>query len=146
MVIAHNKRLNHTVKDMAVWHLNRRSVRPVLRYIAGFWILGLILGSLLPFRIKVAIGTTSHFHRPLHMFAFGSVTFLLLLISRNRYEKVAVCLLAVVIAVVIEVLELRLTYHPRFSLFEWRDLFDDSYGIATAAALFALFDRVAKRS
>ena len=146
MIGAYSGRSTETVKDAAPYRLKRSSFRPALRYVAAFWIVGLVLGSLLPFRIKVAIGTTSQLHRPLHMFAFGSATFLYLLLSRNRYEKLAVCALMIAIAVVLELVEFRLTYHPKYSVFEWRDVLDDSYGIITAAAAFILLNRPGKQT
>ena len=134
------------MEDAAPFSLKRSRLRPILRYVSFFWIIGLVFGSLLPFHIKVAIGTTSQLHRPLHMFAFGFATFLFLLLSRNRNEKLAVCVSMIAIAAALELLEFRLTYHPKYSVFEWRDLVDDTYGIIMATAAFVLVNRRGKQT
>ncbi len=117
------------------------SSRRLLRYLIWIWISCLVFGSLLPFGIKVKIGTTSQLHRPLHIVAFGLTAFLLLVLSTTYRQKITAIVFVFALAFGLELVEWLVNYHPTYSAFEWRDVLDDSYGIATAAILTGLLRR-----
>lgn len=111
------------------------TLRHLLRYVASICILCLIAGSLAPFRVKVAIGTTSYLHRPLHIISFGLVGLLLFILSESPLQKIKAAIFIFVLAAGLEMAEFMVTYRPPHSIFEWWDLLDDTFGIV-AALLF----------
>jgi hypothetical protein len=112
--------------------------RPLIRYLCWIWIMCVIVGSLLPLRMKIALGTTSHLHRPLHMFVFGSAAVVLLLLSNTLRQRLTSVLCILALAAFLEILQFWITYQPKYSAFEWRDLLDDGGGIVIAVVLSML--------
>jgi peptidoglycan/LPS O-acetylase OafA/YrhL len=93
-----------------------------------FCIAALILGSLMPFGAKQAIGTAGSLHRAYHFLAFGFTALLLLSAQRNRRRQLLACLAMLALAIALEVLEHLIYGQPT----EWWDIRDDSFGIGLA--------------
>jgi hypothetical protein len=116
--------------------------RRFLVRIAPFWLLGLIVGSLLPGNAKTRMapwaryshlnrGRISLKHRLAHFASFGSTTLLLLLITRKPGQGWAVLLATVGLGFCIEYAQ-HIVYGTRI---EWWDIRDDCYGNVAAYIL-----------
>ena len=109
--------------------------RRYLVHIAPFWVLALILGSLLPGHTKHLLGVSTPYsaarhgrvhwqHRLAHFLSFGSTTGLLLLLTRTRSQDVLVLLGMLLLGLSLEYVQ-----HVLFETegLEWWDVRDDSY-------------------
>jgi hypothetical protein len=109
--------------------------RRYLVHIAPFWVLALILGSLLPGPAKHVLGISTRYslarggqirwqHHLAHFLSFGSTTGLLLLIARTRSQDGIVLLGMLILG-----LSLEYTQHVLYETegMEWWDVRDDSY-------------------
>jgi hypothetical protein len=72
------------------------------------------------------------------MFVFGSAAVLVLLLSNTLRQRLTSVLCIVALAASLEILQFWITYQPKYSAFEWRDLLDDGDGIVIAAVLLML--------
>ena len=116
-----------------------RLQRRLLVRIAPFWLLVLIIGSLLPGNVKSSIGTSTRYseairgsvsmtHRLTHFGSFGSTALLLLLITRRRGQQAAVLVGTLALSFSIEYAQ-HLLYEQGI---EWWDIRDDFYADVTA--------------
>jgi hypothetical protein len=117
--------------------------RRVLLRLVPIWVLCVVVGSLLPGRTKLAIGTTTldrmrtrtetsgPIHRSVHLGVFGATALLFLLVAPDRRREAVAALAALALGALIEV-----TQHLLFgSVMEWWDVRDDSVGVLVAFAL-----------
>lgn len=115
-----------------------------MRWWIAVW-LGLITAlSLLPLRIKVAIGTVGSWHNAGHLLTFAATAALVLATASRATQRARRAILLVVFCSALEMLEAWL-YHNRF---EWGDLAIDSTGICLgwiAALLFDFFSRLKRQ-
>ena len=100
--------------------------RAFLARIAPFWVAGLVVASLQPWRAGVRHDGAAH--DALHFLAFLSTALLLALIARTPRQRIYAPLAVVALGVAIEWAQHLLYRGP----FEWRDLASDA-----CAALFA---------
>jgi hypothetical protein len=116
--------------------------------LAPFWILALIIGSLLPHAAKVAMGTSpppgqpitmqiAWTHRLVHYAAFGSTALLLFVIARNARERQAALLATIALGVGIETLQ-HVIYK---SSFETLDACDDAFAACAVSVTRSLVRR-----
>ena len=93
-------------------------------------VFALTICSLVPWQVKVLLGTTGAAHAPLHVACFGAAAFL---VSRevNHCSRVWVQLGLAALAILIETLQWKLFTHG----FEWLDVLYDAAGILIVVAL-----------
>jgi|HubBroStandDraft_1064217.scaffolds.fasta_scaffold171582_1 hypothetical protein len=120
---------------------------PIARRFARFWILTVIVGSLLPGSLKVALHATENKrthpsstvdtkhrvdtnHRFVHIFAFGSSFLVLSVLATRRREELEVAAEILVIGCFVELAQYYFYSHRQ--VFEWWDVRDDAIGIAVA--------------
>lgn len=123
--------------------------RKLYKAIAPIWLLVLIVGSLLPYEAKVAMGSRPGYpvspktrvatlkHRTFHWLSFGSTALLLMLLARGRKEDLLATTATMALGMAIEWTQ-HVMYHSRL---EWWDVRDDTYA-ALAALLLVLFTPV----
>jgi len=104
--------------------------RSLVTRIAPFWIVVLIVGSVLPDQAKNAIGAHSQ-HRLYHLLSFGATAYLLTLIGRSNRERFYALLFVIALGTALELAQ-HLIFH---SPFEWWDVRDDTIGVLAAAPL-----------
>jgi hypothetical protein len=111
--------------------------------IIPFWVLCVTVGSLLPGRAKVAIGTTTPMrleathevggiaHQAIHFAVFGATAILFLLVSRSAWHDFIAVLSALGLGAALEMVQ-----HILFgSVLEWWDIRDDGFGVVVAFVL-----------
>jgi hypothetical protein len=113
--------------------------RRVLRVVAPFWVIGLIVGSFLPGTLKDRLGTTAQpqsghvvrqvalKHRMFHLASFGSTALILLVIAGNAREERKGAAFVLLLGCAIETLQ---CWQSNGVLFEWWDVRDDFYAVA----------------
>jgi hypothetical protein len=117
--------------------------RRVYALIAPIWIICLIVGSLLPYEAKVAMGTRPGYpvnphlrvvsiqHRLFHWVSFGGTAVLLMLLARNRYQDVAAAAGTIALGCTIEYAQ-----HAIYrGVIEYWDMRDDTYAVLAAFAV-----------
>ena len=92
-----------------MWRFHGRSR---LLYLTASWLLVLCIGSLLPARIKFALGTRGPAHGLIHLGAFAVMSILLMLWRKTVRQQFALAVLAVAIGVAIEIAEGSLGGNP----------------------------------
>jgi len=96
--------------------------------IAPWWIVALLVGSLMPLDAKQAIGTVGGLHRGYHFLSFGSTALLLQLTQPTRRGRMAVCALVIALGASLEILQ-----HVIYgNVLEWWDIRDDAFGVIAA--------------
>lgn len=117
--------------------------RKVYALLAPVWLLCLIIGSLLPYEAKVAMGTRPGYpvnprlpvvtlkHRFFHWLSFGGTALLLCLLARTRYQDQAATAATIALGCGIEYAQ-HAFYHGRI---EWWDMRDDSYAALAVLVL-----------
>ena len=121
--------------------------RPLLLWIVCFWIVAVIVGSLLPYGAKQAIGTERtgpiqtpqgqvgiSVHRIYHFAVFGVMALLGFAAARSKTERAAAAGGVFALGVLIEVAQ-HLYYGNEL---EWWDIRDDGFGVLAGAATFGL--------
>src|SRR3954447_7238697 len=100
-------------------------------------LVGLAVGavSLLPLRIKNAVGTTGAFHGLGHLTAFALIAAITVNLAQNFTRVVTLCLAVLSYAVVLEMLE-ALVYGSPFELYDVRT---DAIGIIFGAVAYIPF-------
>jgi hypothetical protein len=112
--------------------------RPLLRQIAPFWIVAVIVGSFMPYAFKQEMGTTLIFtpsggsladqvtlwHRAVHILLFGSTTAILVLIGRSSVARAAALVAALCLGFSIEFTQNLMDHYG----VEWWDVRDDFIG------------------
>ncbi len=98
------------------------------------WLLFVITISLMPFPLKVQLGTIGRLHAAGHFFAFLVTVFLLCKELKGFSGRVAGCLSVFALAVTLEILEM-VFYRNHF---EWRDVAIDASGMVTGIILVTL--------
>jgi hypothetical protein len=86
------------------------------------WISALVIGSLLPLNVKVAMRTTSGAHRYFHFGAFGITALLLVSVSKTPARKAVALVTVVAIGLSVETLQHIIYGSP----FEAKDVGDDA--------------------
>lgn len=118
--------------------------RPLLQILANVCLIMLIIGSFLPSKAKVwigtqhpgdLVGTVSMQHRLFHIAAFGLTTLGFLLLERSRKGEVILSMLMCVLGCAIESMQSLLS---QFRFFEWWDIRDDFYAVVAAFALIQM--------
>jgi hypothetical protein len=106
--------------------------RQRLTIVAEPMLLLLIVGSVLPYGAKAALGEQMPFkHRIYHALTYGSTAWLLTLIARNPRERVAAILGMIALGAALEYMQHCIYLCP----YEWWDVRDDSFGVVAAALL-----------
>jgi hypothetical protein len=114
--------------------------RSLLRKIAPFWIVAVIVGSFMPYTFKQEMGTTlvlsvasgdvgeqvTLWHRVVHFLLFGSTTAILVLIGRSSVVRAAGLIAALSLAFSIEFTQNLIDHYG----VEWWDVRDDFTGAA----------------
>ncbi len=114
--------------------------RALLRKIAPFWIVAVIVGSFMPYTFKREMGTTlvltaasgsageqvTLWHREVHFLLFASTTAILVLIGRSSLVRAAALLAALSLAFSIEFTQSLVDHYG----IEWWDVRDDFTGAA----------------
>ena len=98
------------------------------------WLLFVITVSLMPFPMKMQLGTMGRLHAAGHYFAFLVTVFLLCKELKDLPGRVAGCAAAAALAILLEALE-TVMYRNRF---EWRDVATDFAGVVTGIILVTL--------
>jgi hypothetical protein len=121
--------------------------RKACAWIAAVWISCLIVGSLLPYRTKLALGTRpAHAanprapvvtlkHRAIHWLSFGGAALLLLLLARNRHQEIAAVAATIALGCFIEFAQ-HVMYRNDI---EWWDMRHDTYGALAALVLLRFY-------
>jgi hypothetical protein len=112
--------------------------RPFLKRLAPFWVLCLVIGSLLPSDTKVLLGThpgvrrgphklrvTSPQHKIFHLVTFGSTALLFLRISTDKRQELLWMFAVVALGGMLEIAQHLIGGNE----FEWWDVRDDTYGV-----------------
>jgi hypothetical protein len=123
--------------------------KPFLRRLAPFWVLCLVIGSLLPSDTKVLMGThpgvrrgpnqlrvTSPEHKIFHLVAFGSTALLFLRISTDKRQERLWLFAVVALGAALEIAQHLIGGNE----FEWWDVRDDTYGVLAAFLAYKLVD------
>jgi hypothetical protein len=105
---------------------------PLVLRITQACLLLLIVGSLEPSRPAPVVVL----HREIHWLAFAGVTFLLLLLSRNRRQEIRSAIGVFLLGLSLEYLQHLIYRNPM----EWRDVRDDTLAILAAFALYHLVE------
>jgi uncharacterized membrane protein YgdD (TMEM256/DUF423 family) len=107
------------------------------------WVFCVVVGSLLPGRIKVAIGITAvdqiqarsetvgAIHRSVHFGVFGATAVLFLLVAPDRRREPVAAAAAFALGALIEVAQ----YLLFGGVMEWWDVRDDGLGVLVASTL-----------
>src|SRR4051812_17526476 len=113
--------------------------RNALRWLAVLWIAGVIAGSVMPTRLKLAFGTTmesrpdypppNFSHRVYHFVSFGVAAMLLLLLATNLPQKLRASASVILLGVAIELTQHFILLNPYF---EWWDVRDDTISVLAA--------------
>jgi hypothetical protein len=106
--------------------------RPALRVIATVWLLLLILGSLQPVRLGLAVGV----HREAHWLAFAGAALLVVCLSRNWRHEILSTFVIFFVGLSLETLQHLIYGNPM----EWRDVADDGVAVLAAFALYRLLE------
>ncbi len=102
--------------------------RPVFRWLAVVWVLGLVIMSLQPFRPEGTRGRAAPKHQIEHVLIFAATGVVLLSLARGRTSEWRAALGVVGLATAIELAQLAIYRMPVG--FEWWDVREDSIGIA----------------
>ncbi len=113
--------------------------KTTIRRLAVLWIAAIIAGSLMPSRVKIAIGTTTpdsvptrpagFGHRAYHVASFGIAALLLLLLATNRRQELYAAASILALGLAIESIQHFVMSGPAF---EWWDVREDAVGIGLA--------------
>lgn len=104
-------------------HSSRR-----LRRLSVWWVLTLLIGSMLPARAKIALGTVGMAHDAVHVAAFGGAAVLLMLWARTRLQELGLAVMALALGAGIEVAQRMVTDNA----LEWTDIQLDALGAMVA--------------
>ena len=115
----------------------RQSLRryPAYLFVVGLAIL-LLIGSLMPGRMKISLGTVGPWHRPLHIMLFAAIAAAILVAHDGWIVAKAILLIA--FALILEMAE-HFLYHSEL---EWRDVRDDTVGIIAGLCFTELLLRI----
>lgn len=121
-----------------------RRFRPMLRRIAPFWVMGVVIGSFLPGSWKRDLGThpytplhaVSFQHRAVHFVTFGLTALLFLALAQGRRGRAKAVAGAILLGLAIEAGQYAVGLS---AVLEWWDIRDDLFAIAGAAVVFGVW-------
>ncbi len=115
----------------------------IYRWIAGGWLVLILLLSFLPTQWKEALHTKGELHDTGHLLVFGALAFLLARSGRTRDQSITLLFFAAVLGVGIEFAQdLRLALpQGSWSPVEWRDIVVDTMAVLIAGVIELGFGR-----
>jgi glycopeptide antibiotics resistance protein len=109
-----------------------------MRFIVFAWLALVVALSLIPLPFKVELGTTGSFHKAGHFAIFFVTAALLCWNTAKLHLKLLQAVLAVVLAMTLEWLEV-IFYHAAF---EWKDVFVDSCGVLLGMGAILVIEKM----